>query len=177
MTQFRIWQALLTGSRAYGIPNPGSDVDIVIRMELEDVNMLKQAYPEMLAGKDYPEPNSDTVIFNFGAINLLCVTSDRVFAEWIQGTLDLRQQGPVTREFAVRHFEIIRSRKGGSIEAQQSLPLAVGETEQVCLKCGAYAAINCTIAGCPQTVDPSKCTVCHQSVTEACLAGDCDIPF
>ncbi len=168
--QFRMFSAFFTGSRAYGIPGPTSDIDLVIRMDAKDVQMMKDAAPEHLAGTDYPEPVSGTVIFNFGDLNLLCCLNDEVFAQWIQGTVELRAIGPVDRVQSVAHFAALR----GTPVPQ---PAQASETEQVCLKCGAYAAINCTIAGCPQTADPSKCKVCHQAVTEACRAGHCDIPF
>ncbi len=88
----------LTGSRAYGIPVPRSDTDIVI---------LVDEKPAAKAASDPHDPGYGGLSLHFGALNLILETSPAKFAAWKQGTAELCAKAPVTREVAVEHFKAL----------------------------------------------------------------------
>lgn len=123
-----IWKAFLTGSRAYGFPRPESDVDIVVRMPQEAVDVLLKAIP---AEKVRKYPDSDSVSLWFDNLNLICITSDKAFETWVEGTACLLSRAPVTRDAAIEEFN-----KRGIAKSLQSQdpslpppPLSIAATE------------------------------------------------
>lgn len=96
-----MWKAFLTGSRVYGTPKPWSDIDLVVRMSEEDLTALMQSG---MASGFHPYPENDSASLKFGNLNLICVTSDRMFDAWMKGTEELSVKGPVTRTEAIEHF-------------------------------------------------------------------------
>ena len=96
-----IFKAFLTGSRAYGTPRPDSDVDIVMRMPQETVDILLSAIP---AEKVRKYPANDSVSLWFDNLNLICLTTDKAFETWIEGTACLMVRKPVTRDEAIEEF-------------------------------------------------------------------------
>lgn len=82
----------LTGSRAYGIPEPESDWDMVLytdNMTLRD---------KLLAMST--DPNTIRV----GKLNIILVHTITEYAKWAEGTRICMALAPVTREFAKRVF-------------------------------------------------------------------------
>lgn len=123
---FRLWNAFLTGSRAYGVPHKDSDIDIVLRMSEEDALKLYEACPEALCvgqpkpkPENIPYPTRQLYVFRFGMVNLLCCTTDEGFEQWVRGTTELIQQAPVGREEAVAHLSAIRKGQPRVIPAVQ----------------------------------------------------------
>lgn len=93
--------SFITGSRAYGRPTDGSDVDLVIRVTPATAELLR----ELAGGK---EP------VRFGKLNLILCTTDEEFAVWRIGTTEMNQSPmrPYTREAAKRVFDEYRLRLG-----------------------------------------------------------------
>lgn len=54
--------------------------------------------------KSYLYKEQDSASLRFGALNLICITSDRMFEIWAEGTAHLMTKSPVTREQAIAHF-------------------------------------------------------------------------
>lgn len=113
------FKAFITGSHAYGTPGPGSDIDVVVRCDLDVVAKLtallaepeaKPASDELLteepSGKDYPQLHVRS-----GRLNLLLCASDERFDVWRDGTAELKAMAPVTRDVAVAHFKALRERR------------------------------------------------------------------
>lgn len=106
------FKAFITGSHAYGTPGPDSDVDVVVRCDLDVVAKLTALLDQPVAdetgepGKDYPQ-----LQVRSGRLNLLLCASDERFEIWREGTADLRALAPVTRDAAVAHFKRLRERR------------------------------------------------------------------
>lgn len=94
-------KALLTGSRAYGTPRTDSDVDVVLRVTQAELDALLSAIPAENVRK-YPE--NDSVSLWFNKLNLICITSDKYFQIWEDGTAALMAKAPVTRDEAIAEF-------------------------------------------------------------------------
>lgn len=93
----------LTGSRAYGTPKPGSDTDVVVYMERKEADHLLALHPACtIKTGGYGEPGADSFSFRFGDLNLIVVTSLPLYDAWREGTEDLVEAAPVTRDFAVK---------------------------------------------------------------------------
>lgn len=114
--------SFLTGSRVYGTPHEGSDVDLVVRMTYDDICKLAGVAGVQL---DVSDGGQKSVSLKFGKLNLIATYDDSVFATWRMGTDDLRGQSPVTRSDAVAHFKKLRELrkvKKTPIEQEQLLP-------------------------------------------------------
>lgn len=106
------FKAFITGSHAYGTPGPDSDVDVVVRCDLDVVAKLTALLDQPVAdetgepGKDYPQLHVRS-----GRLNLLLCASDERFDVWREGTAELKTLAPVTRDAAVAHFKALRERR------------------------------------------------------------------
>lgn len=87
-------KAFLTGSHAYGTPNNESDIDLVLLMDESEGRRLAT-----LAGIE-PDKNYGVPVIRFGKLNLIVVTSQTEYDAWFNGTNQLVQEKPVTRERA-----------------------------------------------------------------------------
>lgn len=118
-------KAFLTGSRAYGKPQPSSDIDLVVYCSKEDLAVLRQfdegPDPRHMTntGSEPDKPFEDGcgAPLRFGRLNLLCITDPRAYAVWQEGTkqlLNLRDMTghPVSRDTAVELFRGLRERAG-----------------------------------------------------------------
>lgn len=92
-------ESFVTGSRAYGTPRPDSDIDLVVRVNPEDLGRLIAA-----SDKHHRYDDNDSASVRFGSLNLICVTSDAAFDAWESGTKALSVIAPVSREEAIEHF-------------------------------------------------------------------------
>lgn len=78
--------AFLTGSHAYGIPRPDSDIDIVMLVDDELYKLLNATYTGPI--KD-------------GKVNLIPFTNKIRYECWLKATEYLKTIAPVSREMAV----------------------------------------------------------------------------
>lgn len=93
--------AFITGSHAYGEPHADSDVDLVVRADVDDMSLLR----ELSGCRQGP--------IRFGQLNLIVCTNDELFTAWQKGTEQLMAEGretglPVTRE---RACEVLKARR------------------------------------------------------------------
>ena len=100
--------ALLTGSRAYGIPREDSDVDLVIRVRdaATLAAIIEAADPD--DGSHTPREGAAVTSYRFGRLNLKVCHTDAEYAVWAAGTAELVDRAPVTREEAVATFRRLR---------------------------------------------------------------------
>lgn len=82
--------AFITGSRAYGIVTPKSDIDLVIRTDEETAERLRK-----LSDKDMrlKQAGDNQICIRFGRLNLIVCTTDEQFAVWRIGTTDMKRHG------------------------------------------------------------------------------------
>lgn len=118
---------LISGSHAYGTPNENSDVDLVIKVDSEEMAMWLY---NML--NDSEQDHSDTPRFGsmsirIGKLNLICCWSDWVYNVWLKGTQQLNQIKPVTRDQAIAMFNNLRI---NSLETNAILHKAFNPNEQ-----------------------------------------------
>lgn len=119
------WQAVLTGSRAYGKPRADSDIDLVVLLPRADVQRLLLRADED-GGKDSSslgDAARDSAPFSrsmrFGNLNLICCSTVESFRCWKDGTAYLKAKAdrtgqPVTRDDAVAYFTELRKARLGS---------------------------------------------------------------
>lgn len=115
---------ILTGSRAYGVPRPDSDIDLVVFIGKVEMSVLRQTITreeEVVARQNHArvghcesdlalEQCSDTL--QFGRMNLILVTCPWDYLSWFVGTTFLkeRKEGgfPASRDYAIEVFRITR---------------------------------------------------------------------
>lgn len=91
--------AFITGSRVYGRPGPGSDIDLVIRCD--------EATAEALRKASDPGPS-----IRFGKLNVLVCTTDEEYRVWLEGTRQLKLLAPIGKTQAKKLFDDLRERYG-----------------------------------------------------------------
>ena len=110
--------AFVSGSRIYGTPTDFSDIDLVIFTSLTHANMLKEQ-----ADPVSPDEESDTVrgsySLRFSELNLIVCWEEWAYNVWMQGTSQLWQMRPVTRNRAIETFGVLRGLTTKEIEKQQ----------------------------------------------------------
>lgn len=108
-------QSFLTGSRRYGTPRPDSDIDLVVLMDgSELVELAKFADNTDDLGSPGGEQYEDGCSLRFGKLNLLCVTQERHFKVWKQGTDELVGIAAITtvsRDEAIEHLVALRRKE------------------------------------------------------------------
>lgn len=102
--------AFLTGSRVYGKPRPGSDTDLVIRVDEATADRLRKL----------SETGKEPV--KFGRLNLILCETDEEYAVWKTGTeaciftsLHSSESGkhtPIDKREAKRIIDTIRTMTG-----------------------------------------------------------------
>jgi hypothetical protein len=96
--------AFLTGSRAYGMPTDASDIDIVILIEKQALCKIFELGP--VTEEDMHYDSAETgVTLRYENLNLIFVASLGQYDAWKKGTLELVKISPVSRDYAVKHFE------------------------------------------------------------------------
>lgn len=108
-------KAFVTGSQVYGTPTVRSDIDLVVMVSPDDLKLLKDKAGLQATGDSDPGPEDIgglSASLKFGKLNLICVTSQKAFNVWKQGTEDLEKRAPVTRDEAVEHFKKLRIEAG-----------------------------------------------------------------
>lgn len=79
--------AFITGSRAYGKPQPESDIDLVIRVESSTADNLEE-----LSGVKNGEP------VRFGKLNLILCRTDEEYALWKMGTAQMLHEKRIYKQ-------------------------------------------------------------------------------
>jgi hypothetical protein len=106
--------AFLTGSRVYGRPHDGSDVDLVVLVSEGDFERLRAAAEaDDLEGRDTSYlARTSSASLRFGDLNVLCCRTREAYDVWREGTDRLvemrRQDGPVDRDTATDLFQQLR---------------------------------------------------------------------
>lgn len=96
-------QAILTGSRAYGIPTEESDIDLVIFCS-PAVKLLLEKHKDELTGN----------AVRYGKLNLIPCDRQEDYDAWKVGTLACERNQPCDRETAKKLFiSIIPSKQVG----------------------------------------------------------------
>lgn len=96
--------AFLTGSRAYGKPTPESDIDIVILITKEALGKIFELGPVTTEDTHYGSAETG-VTLRYGNLNLIFVASQAQYNAWKQGTDELREVAPVSKDEAIKHFQ------------------------------------------------------------------------
>lgn len=114
-------KAFITGSRAYGTPRDGSDVDLVVLVTHAEAAVLKanananadsEDDPRRGHDSDTPDFDPSSIPLRFSGLNLLVFTSPVAFALWHECTAALKRRArdgfPVTRDQAIAYFRAAR---------------------------------------------------------------------
>lgn len=110
--------AILTGSQVYGTPHAGSDLDLVILLDKEQIDKLRELYKDedshyvaittnSWLGSEKKADLLDLAI-RFGPLNLICTSDPVAYQIWAEGTAKLKDIKPVTRDVAVALFQELR---------------------------------------------------------------------
>jgi len=94
--------AFLTGSRAYGVPRKDSDVDMVVYIDPSELTELAKA---LNADVDDDRPYYPSISVREGRLNLIVLSEADEYDAWLNTTLKLKKQAPVTKEQAVTAFK------------------------------------------------------------------------
>ena len=116
MTLNKDAKAFVTGSHAYGLPGPDSDMDLVVYVTQKDLDRLKRLADEAACNqlaRDYIAAGGTPL--RFGRLNLICCTNEKYFEVWREGTRRLRKQAPVTRHFACCFLAKLRREAGFNV--------------------------------------------------------------
>lgn len=85
--------AFLTGSQVYGTPTAESDVDVVVQMTAEEMDKLAPLSEGSFSFDEYGCGRS----FRFGKLNLIAISSDRLFELWRDSTEACKAIKPVNK--------------------------------------------------------------------------------
>lgn len=100
--------AMVTGSRAYGVPTEKSDLDVVVKMSCDDA-MILLALSE---AQDVTRYRDGQLTLRFGKLNLIvCYENNERFNNWVKGTTELKTTKPNSREHAIYVFEELFSQE------------------------------------------------------------------
>lgn len=99
----KILKSFTTGSRAYGLPTPDSDHDIVILVSPDGADAFDVSESEHKSGSFSRHVNNVNFI-----ICLNTLVGKTAFECWETGTIELIARAPVTREEAVEVFQRLR---------------------------------------------------------------------
>lgn len=95
-------EAFITGSHAYGVPRPDSDIDLVVMLSTKDRITLAQQCPGLTQEEceNYADPEDSGQSLRFGKLNLIIPPSQASFEAWRAATEALEARRPVAREDA-----------------------------------------------------------------------------
>jgi hypothetical protein len=91
-------EAFVTGSQVYGVPHDESDVDLVIRIDKDQYEVLAAFADEEHLHEGITNSNPS---LRFGQLNLICCLVDSHFEGWRRGTNTLKSIKPVSRREAI----------------------------------------------------------------------------
>lgn len=94
--------AFITGSRAYGIPEMDSDLDLVVFMTPETYETLTRFTDNVVGhGESATMDEAGMGSLKFGELNIIPVTNEAIYKAWKQGTEFLIREMPVDRKRAI----------------------------------------------------------------------------
>lgn len=119
-----MFNAFITGSRAYGKPKKSSDVDLVVLVTPEHLEVLakmadsddedRKKNQDSDSGPQWEGGKSKSL--RFGRMNLLCLTDPIAYAVWLKGTEVMveayNKTGAVDRDQAIKFFDKMRHSAG-----------------------------------------------------------------
>lgn len=97
--------ALLTGSRVYGVPREDSDVDLVLLVSETELNILKTAADTVnvqSTGGSAEESPAIVATLRIGRLNILACATQWQFDLWVKGTKHLLEENTITGQFRSR---------------------------------------------------------------------------
>lgn len=113
-------RAFITGSHAYGVPRPDSDVDLVVLVSKADMDKLTGLADD----NDEIEikyPDACCAVLRFGKLNLLATDSIAYYQTWIEGTWELKCRPlGATRDEAIQVFQAKRAALKAKIDADEA---------------------------------------------------------
>lgn len=108
-----IKMAFLTGSRAYGNPREDSDVDLVILTNTASLIALERVSDPNPPPKQCGDSAYEGRHLVFGKLNLIVTTEPEMYGAWLEGTIKLMEEAPVSRDRAV---EVLSELRGSAAE-------------------------------------------------------------
>lgn len=93
--------AILTGSRAYGVPTATSDTDVVMLVDQTTMAVLVGEADEAPEASRSGTPGAAASV-RFGKLNLILHTEPEIFDAWRAATAELIARKPVERDEAVK---------------------------------------------------------------------------
>lgn len=91
----------VTGSRVYGKPKLGSDVDLVV---LWDFDMPYDEAATLCSLADFSDGSGDSSSFRFGQLDIIAV-DEKEYDQWWRARERCLAEHPVTRERAIEIHE------------------------------------------------------------------------
>lgn len=98
----------ITGSHAYGIPHENSDVDLVLYMPPDEGNKLYELLKEYNYYQGTPYEGACSYCLKIGKLNLIICLAPELYDAWKNGTEQLKQIAPVTRDEAIAVLSKLR---------------------------------------------------------------------
>lgn len=107
-------EAFVTGSRKYGTPTSESDIDLVVFFDQEHEYDLLCDLAEERGNVTCIEEYEGLVLtpLRFGKLNLICCIQRDEWQCWRDGTKQLVDQKPVTRDQAIALLQKLRVERG-----------------------------------------------------------------
>ena len=124
-------KAFVTGSYAYGVPGPDSDVDLVVLVTQADLDRLVAAVKQERHPQDQNYLIAGGTSLRFGMLNLICCTNKAYYDVWLEGTKKLKKQAPVSRDFAVNFMARLRNKAGFSVPADHAIQWGKHEEDDI----------------------------------------------
>jgi hypothetical protein len=132
--------AFATGSRAYGSPRKDSDLDLVVLVDWEAFDLLRdlEASQKGFYKQEDDYGIVDSACLRFGPLNLIVTTDPAIFAAWQVGTATCQAKraqppySPISREEAKAVFTSLFQQVGvGTIKTETALPPDAASKEPV----------------------------------------------
>lgn len=97
----------ITGSHAYGVPQPDSDLDVVLSVTPKEWD----AFMSITDVTDPGNTTSPTPTIRTGRLRIVLCSELRLpeYNLWRRGTDDLQARAPVSQEEAIAYFEALRA--------------------------------------------------------------------
>jgi hypothetical protein len=105
--------AFVTGSQVYGKPTVDSDIDFVVRCDIEVGDMIGLIALDAvcLHNKGLHYSRSSTTL-RFGKLNLILCHTDEAYEAWKEGTREAYERRPVSRDHAIKIMKHFREKFG-----------------------------------------------------------------
>lgn len=108
-------KAFVTGSQVYGTPTQDSDIDLVVHVESKSFDLIYSIVFDQTNNEievdyelDEGEIGHQSMRIKFGKLDLILVSSRKLFNAWKKGTNYLKSRKPVTRAQACHYLTCLR---------------------------------------------------------------------